>query len=229
MTSSEKPSAKHDSIHESIADANAIEASLPTQDVGRILTRIDWRLLPALGLIYGISLMDRTSTANAAIAGMLVDLKIETGLGYNIITLSYFLSNILAQPVMAILCRKIGPRPFLSGVCIAWGVVVIGLGFTKEWVVQIPLRLLLGLFEAGFGPSAVYLLSTWYTRCMSLCLVFWLAYIVFAKNVVDEVGRRFSIFYLSGVILAALSGVLAYGLMQLDGREGIAGWRWSVL
>lgn len=168
MTSTEKPSVKHDSIHESISDANAIETSMPTKDVGHILTRIDWRLLPALGLIYGISLMDRTSTANAAVAGMLVDLNIDTGIGYNIITLSYFLSNIVAQPVMAVLCRKVGPKPFLSGVCIAWGVVVIGLGFTKEWVVQIPLRLLLGLFEAGFGPSAIYLLSTWYTRCMYL-------------------------------------------------------------
>jgi sugar phosphate permease len=162
----EKPTVKQDSLQESIEDVNALESGMSRQDLGRALTRIDWRLLPALGLVYGISLMDRKNTANAAIAGMLVDLNIVTGNGYNIITLSFFLSNVLAQPVMAVLCRKVGPRPFLSGVCVAWGVVIIGLGFVKHWVAQVPLRLLLGVFEAGFGPGSIYLLSTWYTRCM---------------------------------------------------------------
>lgn len=110
--------------------------------------------------------MDRKNTANAAIAGMLVDLKMTTGFGYNIVTLSFFLSNVVAQPIMAILCRKFGPRLFLSSVCIAWGVVVVGLGLVHNWVSQVPLRLLLGLFEAGFGPGSIYLLSTWYTKGM---------------------------------------------------------------
>ena len=162
----EKPTVDQNSVRQSIEEAHVPDASMSQKDFRRVLARIDWRLLPALGLIYGISLMDRKNTANAAIAGMLVDLNIVTGDGYNVITLSFFLSNVLAQPIMAVLCRKVGPRPFLSGACIAWGVVIIGLGFAKHWVIQVPLRLLLGIFEAGFGPGSIYLLSTWYTRCM---------------------------------------------------------------
>ncbi|KAG5996316.1 hypothetical protein E4U54_002602, partial [Claviceps lovelessii] len=41
-----------------------------------------------------------------------------------------------------------------------------------------------------------------------------------------EVGKRYSVFYIVGCVAAAFSGILAYGLMQLDGREGLSGWRW---
>lgn len=49
-----------------------------------------------------------------------------------------------------------------------WGAVLIGMGFVDDFPQLAGLRSLLGLFEAGFFPSCVYLLSTWYTRCMSL-------------------------------------------------------------
>lgn len=42
----------------------------------------------------------------------------------------------------------------------------------------------------------------------------------------DDVQKRFSIFYLIGCVASALSGILAFGLMQLNGRHGLTGWRW---
>jgi len=50
------------------------------------------------------------------------------------------------------------------------------------------------------------LLSTWYTRY--------------------EVAKRYGVFYLIGSFASALSGILAYGLMQMEGVAGIRGWRW---
>ena len=58
-----------------------------------------------------------------------------------------------------------GPRIFLSAITILWGSVMIGMGFVKEWTQLAVLRLILGILEAGFFPSCVYLLSTWYPRC----------------------------------------------------------------
>lgn len=43
---------------------------------------------------------------------------------------------------------------------------------------------------------------------------------------IDDVQKRFSIFYLFGCVASALAGVLAYGLSQMDGIQGIQGWRW---
>lgn len=37
--------------------------------------------------------------------------------------------------------------------------IQIGMGFPKTWTIMIPCRMLLGLFEAGFFPGCVYLLS----------------------------------------------------------------------
>lgn len=42
---------------------------------------------------------------------------------------------------------------------------MIGMGFAKTWDQMAALRVVLGIMEAGFFPSCVYLLSTWYTRC----------------------------------------------------------------
>jgi hypothetical protein len=42
----------------------------------------------------------------------------------------------------------------------------------------------------------------------------------------DEVGKRFSIFYLIGCVASAFAGVLAAGLMQMKGLGGLSGWRW---
>lgn len=62
------------------------------------------------------------------------------------------------------------------------------------------------VFEAGFFPGSVYLLSMWYTRY--------------------EVQKRYTIFYGVGCVAGALSGILAYGLSQMEGQAGLRGWRW---
>lgn len=53
----------------------------------RIRRHIDWRLIPALGAMYGISLMDRKNVSNAAIAGMLKDLNMSKGVSYNLVNM----------------------------------------------------------------------------------------------------------------------------------------------
>jgi len=38
--------------------------------------------------------------------------------------------------------------------------------------------------------------------------------------------KRYSVFYFIGSMASALAGILAYGLMQMAGLRGYAGWRW---
>lgn len=52
----------------------------------------------------------------------------------------------------------------------------------------------------------MYLLSTWYKRY--------------------EVGKRYATFYLIGCLASAFGGILAFGLMQMEGVGGYGGWRW---
>ena len=105
-----------------------------------------------------------------------------------------------------VVIRKVGPRIFLTFITIGWGLVMIGFGLVHLWTDLVILRVILGIFEAGLFPGAVYLLSTWYKR--------------------HEVAVRNSIFYLIGIVASGFGGILAYGLQQMDGLQGEEGWRW---
>ena len=63
--------------------------------------------------------------------------------------------------------------------------------------------------QSGFFPAATFLLTLWYRRF--------------------ELQRRMAVFYVAASLAGAFSGLLAYGIEQLDGRSGLAGWQWIFL
>jgi hypothetical protein len=77
-TLEEKKYAQHD---EKSSDSESAEIFSP-KEARRIRRRIDLRLIPCLGLMYGISLMDRKNVSNAYIAGMRTDLDLSVGYRY---------------------------------------------------------------------------------------------------------------------------------------------------
>ncbi|KAL1612830.1 hypothetical protein SLS60_001060 [Paraconiothyrium brasiliense] len=201
------------------------ESEFSETEQRKIIHRIDRRLVVTVGVLYCISLMDRTNLSAAAVAGMNVELLLtrpfpagSTVSRYSVVTLVFFTTYIVFQPPSTVLIRKLGPRLHLSVITTAWGAVMIGMGFVKDWESLAGLRVILGILEAGFFPSCVYLLSTWYTRY--------------------DIGKRYSVFYMLGSLASACAGILAYGLMQLGGENtscrappckghgGLTGWRW---
>lgn len=118
-----------------------------------IIWRIDRRLVLTLGLMYCISVMDRTNLGIAVVAGMGVDLKLSVGPRYSLITLVFFFTYVFVQPPATVILRKLGPKWFLPGTCLAWGILTLGFGFVHQWWEMIPLRLALGVLEAGFFPG----------------------------------------------------------------------------
>lgn len=177
------------------------------QEQKKIYRRIDLRLVVTLGCMYMISLLDRTNLGAASVAGMQKELKMNSiNNAYTIVSLVFFFPYAICQPPATVAIRKIGPRLFLAFIVFGWGVVMIGFGFVHSWQVMAGLRVILGIFEAGFYPGCVYLLSTWYPRY--------------------ELQKRNAGFYLIGSMASAFGGILAYGLMQLNGRAHLSGWRW---
>ncbi|KAI0115890.1 major facilitator superfamily domain-containing protein [Nemania sp. FL0031] len=175
------------------------------REAKKIIHRIDRRLLVTIGFMYCVSLIDRTNVSFAAIAGLANDLVL-TGNRYSIVTLAFFPSYIIFQPTSTVLVRKLGPRIHISVITACWGVIMLGMGFVKTFGEFTALRVIIGVLEAGFFPSAVYLLSTWYTRY--------------------ELGRRYGLFYVIGSVTSAFSGLLAFGFIHLEGAGGLRGWRW---
>jgi sugar phosphate permease len=127
----------------------------------RIVRRIDRRLVVTLGVLYCVSLMDRSNLGGAAIAGMTVDMNL-IGSRYSIIVLVFFITYVLAQPPAVVAMRKVGPRMFLPTICLLWGLAMICFGFVTNWESLVGLRLLLGLLEAGYFPGT---LASFQTSC----------------------------------------------------------------
>ncbi|KAL3471522.1 major facilitator superfamily domain-containing protein [Aspergillus californicus] len=203
-----KPVVEHDEgpKSEPVSEAEIGRSmGLSDEDQQRIKRRIDRRLIPIVGLMYCVSLVDRTNVAAASVAGMIEDLNL-IGNRYSVIVLVFFTTYVVFQPPSTVLVRWLGPRIHLGGITFLWGVVMIGMGFTQRWDQLAALRVVLGVLEAGFFPSCVYLLSTWYTRY--------------------EMGKRYGLFYAFGAVAGALAGLMAFGLVHLHGVRGMGGWRW---
>ncbi|RYO89425.1 hypothetical protein DL766_003258 [Monosporascus sp. MC13-8B] len=191
--------------HSSRGSLDVVVEEFSEAEQKKILRRIDVRLITASGVLYCASLIDRTNMSAANIAGMARDLRLQ-GNNYNVASLVFFVSYVVFQPPSTIICRKLGPRFHIAGITLLWGVAIVGMAFVQDFGALAALRFVVGILEAGFFPSVVYLLSTWYTRY--------------------EIGKRYALFYIVGCVSSGFSGILAFGLMQLGGKAGLAGWRW---
>ncbi|KAJ7270019.1 major facilitator superfamily domain-containing protein [Mycena haematopus] len=172
----------------------------------RIIRRVDWRVLPILGTLYALAIVDRGNISTARIVGMDEDLGLSIGNRFSIVVGVYFIPYTLLQLPSNLLLRKVGPRNLLGFCVVAWGTAQLGMGFVPSWQVLAFLRAILGVLEAGFLPSMVYIISTWYTR--------------------HEVQTRLAIFYVTAIVLSGFGAFVAYALSLLSGKLGIAGWAW---
>ncbi|EGG00864.1 uncharacterized protein MELLADRAFT_92950 [Melampsora larici-populina 98AG31] len=102
--------------------------------------------------------------------------------------------------------KKIGPHIFLPTIVTIWGIVTTFQGFITSYSGLIATRFFLGLVEGGLFPGIVLYLSTFYTR--------------------RELQLRIALFFSAASLSGAFSGLLAYGLICLDGVGGRPGWAW---
>ncbi|KAM5341511.1 hypothetical protein ACJ41O_014542 [Fusarium nematophilum] len=172
----------------------------------RVLRKIDWRLLPILGCLYTIALVDRSNVAVARISGMDEDLGLDQGSRASITLMVFFIGYILFEIPSNAFIHKLGAANWLAFLAFAWGMVSLGIGFLHSWQGFAVLRSLLGVFEAGFFPGCVYLVSSWYVRY--------------------EVQKRMAGFFLTASALSAFANILAYGLIQIANHHHYKGWRW---
>lgn len=84
------PEAAHD--RQIIADRENPDAGHDPSSVRKTMRKVDRRLLPILGALYSISLIDRTNISNARVAGAGVDLNLTAGSNYSIPLLVFFVS-----------------------------------------------------------------------------------------------------------------------------------------
>ena len=136
-------------------DVEHKEAVTPSPPVGtpmewdhaaekKLVRKIDGRLLPILGALYSIALIDRVNVSTiipalerpcqanalqisaARISGMDVDLRLDIGDRYTIALVVFFPPYFLFELPSNIALRKVGSANWLSFIAFCWGTVMLG-------------------------------------------------------------------------------------------------------
>jgi MFS family permease len=103
------------------------------------------------------------------------------------------------MPLSAALGRYIGPKIWISFLMLCWGAITVTQTAMHHRSQLIALRLLLGVFEAGFVPISYYYIGTLYPRYMA--------------------GFRLGLFAGMYAWGAAFSGLIAYGCLQIKSSK----------
>lgn len=131
----------------------AVEDAHDAKFEKRVLKKIDLRLLPILGALYTIALVDRSNISVARISGLDEDVGLKQGNRASIVLLVFFIGYIIFELPSNIVIHKIGAANWLAFIAFAWGLVSLGIGFLNNWIGLAICRAILGVFEAGFFPG----------------------------------------------------------------------------
>jgi ACS family tartrate transporter-like MFS transporter len=173
----------------------------------RALRKASWRMIPLLGVGYGIAYMDRINISFASLQ-MNRDLHFSAavyGFGAGLFFLSYAACEV---PSNLLLCR-FGARRWLARIMLTWGLLAMGMMLVRTPVQFYTMRFLLGVAEAGFFPGVIFYLSEWFPARVR--------------------ARVISRFYVALPLSSTVMGAVAGPLLHLQGRLGLAGWQWLFL
>ncbi|WEW55773.1 hypothetical protein PRK78_001206 [Emydomyces testavorans] len=170
-----------------------------------LLLKCDIHVVPILFLLFLLSFIDRINIGNARLQGLEKDLKMKNH-DYNIALFIFFIPYVLLEIPSNLILKKVAPSTWLSSIIGGWGIVTVCQGVTQSFAGLVVCRFLLGVFEAGFVPGSIYLISMYYKR--------------------HELQTRFNFFFCASIIAGAGSGFLAYAIANMDGVSGYRAWRW---
>jgi len=172
-----------------------------------VVSRLTWRLLPFLFLLYIVAYLDRINVGFAALQ-MQEQLKFSDrmyGLGAGMFFAGYFLFQVPSNLAL----NRVGARRWIAMLMIIWGVISSSMATVETPRGFYVLRFLLGSAEAGFFPGMILYLKSWFPE--------------------NARARAVALFMTAGPLSGVLGGPLSGALLGLHHRGGLAGWQWLFL
>lgn len=172
-----------------------------------IFTRIAWRIIPFMGLLYVVNFLDRVNVGFAALT-MNHDLGLGAeafGVGAGIFFLGYFFFEVPSNVIL----EKVGARLWMFRIMFTWGLVSMAMAFAQGPWSFYGLRFLLGVAEAGFFPGMMLYLTYWFPQ--------------------SQRAKYNSLFFAAIPLSSALGSPLSGYILGFDGFQGLHGWQWLFL
>ncbi|MGB6746191.1 MAG: MFS transporter, partial [Terracidiphilus sp.] len=165
------------------------------------------RLLPVIGVGYGLAYMDRVNISFASLE-MNHDLHFSASV-YGFGAGLFFIGYALCEVPSNLLLLRFGAKRWLARIMLTWGLLATATLLVKTPLEFNVLRLLLGMAEAGFFPGVIYYLTLWFPARAR--------------------ARAVSRFYVALPLSTVAMGSVAGWLLGLGGRLGLTGWQWLFL
>ncbi|KAF2126743.1 MFS general substrate transporter [Dothidotthia symphoricarpi CBS 119687] len=176
----------------------------------KYLRKLDVRLLPIVGCMYTILFLDRSNIANARIEGLEKSLNMPAN-GFNTAIWIFYIAFVAVEVPSNLIMSlpRVRPNVFLGCNMFLLGIVSTCQGLTTSYGGLLALRFLMGIFEATLPAGSVLLVAEYYTGA--------------------QASLRYAAFFTFGLLGPCFSGILAYGIRNMDGIQGKEGWRWIFL
>ncbi|KAK9236981.1 major facilitator superfamily domain-containing protein [Lipomyces kononenkoae] len=173
----------------------------------QFVLRLDFFMFIYSLISYIIKIIDQNNISNAFVSGMQTDLKLY-GQQRNLFT-TFFNMGYLAGslPGQIIITSGVRPSYYIPACELLWATFVMCIAACNSATPIYGLRFLEGLAESAIFPSFNLVIGSWYTP--------------------SELGKRMCLFEMSGQAASMFSGYIQAGVYDsMNGRYGIAGWRW---
>jgi ACS family tartrate transporter-like MFS transporter len=171
-----------------------------------VISRLMWRLMPFLFLLYIIAYLDRINMSFAVL-----QMRGQLGLNDRVIGRAlgmFFIGYFFFQLPSNLILEKFGVRRWISAIMVTWGVVSCLMIYIRGPMSLYIMRFLLGAAEAGFFPGMILYMKRWFPSTARARAVAWFM----TANP------------LAGVFGSPISGAL----LELHGG-GLSGWQWMFL
>lgn len=157
-------------------EAASVEDAIDPDLEKRVVHKLDIRLAPMFAVLYFVAYLDRSNISNAAVAGLKEQLHLS-GAEYSTAVSVFFATYVAFEVPLVLAMKKFRPRRAIAFMVASWSLVTIGTAFVRTYGALCALRVLLGLFEAGFFPCLILYISQVYKREEQVCSVsvLWLA------------------------------------------------------
>jgi MFS transporter, ACS family, tartrate transporter len=165
------------------------------------------RLLPVIGVGYGLSYMDRINISFASLQ-MNRELHFSASV-YGFGAGLFFIGYALCEVPSNLMLLRFGAKRWLARIMFTWGLLAAAMLFVRTPIEFNVLRFLLGIAEAGFFPGVIYYLTLWFPARVR--------------------ARAVSRFYIALPLSSVVMGSVAGWLLGLGGKFGLSGWQWLFL
>ncbi|KAF8950978.1 hypothetical protein BGZ46_004224 [Entomortierella lignicola] len=171
----------------------------------RLVRKIDWRIIPILGMFYALSTLNRVNLINARLYAFESTLRISAE-QYSWVVALFYVGYGIAEIPSNLTLLYLTPRVWLPASMFIWGCITFCLAWAKGFHLLLVDRFCLGLAEAALVPGVLVYISMFYKR--------------------SEQTFRMAILQAFSSAAGALGGLLARVIAHLDGRLDLLGWQW---